>query len=115
MGARTNFELQDFKGSVWLYSHSGGDDKSSDFAEALEHARVRWGDTSYAIRMVVSYLIKDRVMEDTGFGLGSYEFGEESYDSLCANFIGNTVIYKQELFTFDEFISKFSYQGSLAS
>lgn len=115
MGARTNFELQDSKGSVWLYSHSGGDDKSNDFAEALEHARVRWGDTSYAIRMVVSYLIKDSVMEDTGFGLGSYEFGEESYDALSANFISNTVSYEQEMFTFDEFINKFSYQGSLAS
>jgi len=108
MGSRTNYELQDEKGSVWLYSHWGGDDKSMYFAEALEHARPRWGDTSYAIRMVVSYLIKDSLMDDTGFGLGSWEFGEESYDSLSANFVTNTVIYEEEIFTFEEFLKRYA-------
>ena len=107
MGARTNFELQDAKGSVWLYSHWGGDDKSADFAKALSHAEPRWGDTPYAIRMVVSYFIKDNIMEDTGYGLSSWEFGEESYDTLSANFVTNTVSYEQEVFTFDEFVQKF--------
>jgi hypothetical protein len=107
MGARTNFELQDDKGSVWLYSHWGGDNKSMDFAKALEHARPRWGDVSYAIRMVISYLIKDSLMEDTGYGLGSWESGEESYDALSANFVTNTVNYEQEVFTFEEFVQKF--------
>lgn len=107
MGARTNFELKDYKGSVWLYSHWGGDDKSTDFAKALEHARPRWGDTPYAIRMVVSYFIKDNILGDTGYGLGSYEFGEESYDTLSADFVSATVDYEQEVFTFEEFISRF--------
>ena len=107
MGARTNFELQDAKGSVWLYSHSGGDDKSMDFAKALEHARPRWGDTPYAIRIVVSHLIQDRLLDDTGYGLTSYEAGEESYDPLTANFETKVVYYEQEFFTFDDFVSKF--------
>jgi hypothetical protein len=107
MGARTNFELQDGIGSIWLYSHSGGDDKSIDFAKALEHARPRWGDTPYAIRMVVSHLIQDRLLDDTGYGLTSYEAGEESYDTLSANFVTNTVSYEQEVFTFEEFVAKF--------
>jgi hypothetical protein len=107
MGARTNFELQDFKGSVWLYSHWGGDDKSLMFAEALEHAKPRWGDSPYAIRMVISHFIKDNIFGDTGFGISSYESGEESYDPLCANFISNTVKYEQEEFTFQEFIDRY--------
>jgi hypothetical protein len=107
MGARTNFELQDAKGSVWLYSHSGGDDKSMDFAKALKHAEPRWGDTPYAIRMVVSHLIQDRLLDDTGYGLTSYEAGEESYDPLTANFETKTVNYEQEVFTFEEFVQKF--------
>ena len=107
MGARTNFELQDAKGSVWLYSHSGGDDKSMDFAKALEHARPRWGDTPYAIRMVVSHLIQDRLLDETGYGLTSYEAGEESYDPLTANFETKVVYYEKEFFTFDEFVEKF--------
>jgi hypothetical protein len=107
MGARTNFELKDYKGSVWLYSHSGGDDKSFDFACALKHAEPRWEDTPYAVRMVISYLIKDRVLEDTGFGISSYECGEESYEPLSANFVDNTVSYEQEVFTFREFVDRF--------
>ncbi len=31
MGSRTNFELKDYKGSVWLYSHWGGDSKANEF------------------------------------------------------------------------------------
>jgi hypothetical protein len=107
MGARTNFELQDGIGSIWLYSHSGGDDKSIDFAKALEHARPRWGDTPYAIRMVVSHLIQDRLLDDTGYGLTSYEAGEENYDPLTANFETKVVYYEQEFFTFDDFVKKF--------
>lgn len=107
MGARTNFELKDGEGSVWLYSHWGGDDKSTDFAKALEHARPRWGDVPYAIRMVVSRLIGDRWTSETGYGLTSYESGEESYDPLSADFTNNTVNYEQETFTFEEFIKRY--------
>lgn len=108
MGARTNFELKDSAGSVWLYSHWGGDNKSTDFAYALEHARPRWNDTPYAIRMVISYFIKDSIMGDTGYGITSYESGEESYDPLSADFISQTVDYEQETFTFEEFVKRFS-------
>jgi hypothetical protein len=107
MGSRTNYEMQDEKGSVWLYSHWGGDDKSSHFAGALQHAKPRWGDTPYAIRMAISYLIQDNLLGDTGYGITSYESGEESYDPLSANFVDKTVSYEQEVFTFDEFINRF--------
>lgn len=107
MGSRTNYELKDYKGSVWLYSHWGGDDKSIHFAEALEHAKPRWGDTSYAIRMVVSKLIGESWDSETGFGLSSYESGEESYDPLSADFVNNTVSYEQEEYTFQEFIDRY--------
>lgn len=107
MGSRTNYELKDYKGSVWLYSHWGGDDKSLTFAEALEHAKPRWGDHSYAIRMVISHFLKDNIFGDTGFGISSYESGEESYDPLSADFTNNTVSYEQQEFTFQEFIDRY--------
>ena len=107
MGARTNFELKDSNGSVWLYSHWGGDNKSYDFAKALEHARPRWLDTPYAIRMVISHFIKDSVLSETGYGITSYESGEESYDPLSADFVSKTVEYEQETFSFEEFVSRF--------
>ena len=107
MGARTNFELKDSQGSVWLYSHWGGDSKASDLAKALEHAKPRWGDVPYAIRMVISHLISDNLLGDTGYGITSYESGEESYSPLTVFFDSLTVGYERELFTFDEFIKRF--------
>jgi len=46
-------------------------------------------------------------MEDTGYGISSHESGEESYEPISVNFVGNTVSYEQEVFTFEEFVSKF--------
>lgn len=108
MGARTNFELQDYKGSVWLYSHWGGDTKANDLALALEHAEPRWGDVSYAMRMVISYLMKDNLMGDTGYGISSYEAGEESYEPISVNFSTNTVNYQDIVYTFGEFVTFFA-------
>jgi hypothetical protein len=108
MGARTNFELQDGRGSVWLYSHWGGDTKANDLALALEHAEPRWGDTSYAVRMVISYLIKDSLMADTGYGISSYESGEESYEPISVNFVGNTVNYQDIIYPFEDFVKLFA-------
>ena len=108
MGSRTNFELKDENGSVWLYSHSGGDDKAVDLATALDKAEPRWGDTPYAIRIVVSQLIGNRWDIETGFGLSSFESGEESYSPICVNFPTKTVNYEEREYTFAEFINSFS-------
>jgi hypothetical protein len=48
---------------------------------ALEHAKPRWSDDSYATRMMISYLIQDSVLEETGFGVyavngPNYELGD---------------------------------------
>jgi hypothetical protein len=108
MGARTNFELKDYKGSVWLYSHWGGDTKANDLAAAINHAEPRWADTPYAIRMVISYLIKDNVMGDTGYGISSYECGEESYVPISVDFVTMTVNYQDIIYSFEEYVKFFS-------
>lgn len=108
MGARTNFELKDEQGSVWLYSHWGGDSKVRDFAYALQKAESRWGDTPYAIRIAVSQLIGNDWNSETGFGLTSYQSGEESYDTLAADFTNNTVTYQGIDYTFEQFIEEYA-------
>ena len=40
-----------------------------DIAGALEHARPRWHDSSYCTRMIISYLMQDAGLEETGFGI----------------------------------------------
>jgi len=82
MGARINFVFKDRedKPAVVLYSHWGQDEWQRDLAMALDHARPRWGDESYLTRMVISYLIQDSVLSETGFGI--YAINDTSSD-LC--------------------------------
>ena len=83
MGARINFVFKDLdtRPSVVLYSHWGETEWQRDLAMALEHSKPRWSDDSYATRMMISYLIQDSILEETGFGIyavngPNYELGE---------------------------------------
>jgi hypothetical protein len=40
-----------------------------DLAQALQHAAVRSGDKEYYVRMAISYLMQDAILEETGFGI----------------------------------------------
>jgi hypothetical protein len=70
MGARVNFIFDDGTDSlVALYSHWGADSWQEDLAVALHHAQPRKGDYSYFTRMVISHLIQDDVLGETGYGI----------------------------------------------
>jgi len=85
MGARINFVfLEEIEGpSVVLYSHWGQDYWQVDIANALQHSQPRWQDSSYFTRMMISYLIKESVLDETGFGIYSvsgtnFDLGEQT-------------------------------------
>lgn len=70
MGARCNFIFKQKEDlAVALYSHWGEYEMHKDLAAALKHAAVRKGDPEYYTRMAVSYLLKDSILDETGFGL----------------------------------------------
>lgn len=70
MGARINYVFNDgTEHAVALYSHWGETDWQQDIARAVYMAKPRWGDTSYATRIIVSQLINDSWNSETGFGL----------------------------------------------
>ena len=70
MGARCTFVFKQKEDlAVALYSHWGEDSMHMDLALALQHATVRKGDTEYYTRMAVSHLLKDSILDETGFGL----------------------------------------------
>lgn len=101
MGARINFVFKDgTDSSVVLYSHWGQDSWESDIAEALQHARRRWDDSSYGTRMIISYLIQHNVLDETGFGIyainnsGSMDLGEQT---VVIDFTTKTVTDNQEV------------------
>ena len=77
MGARINYIFKDSltKPSVVLYSHWGETEWQRDLSMALQHAKPRWTDASYATRMMISYLTQDSIQdlefmqsEDENFG-----------------------------------------------
>lgn len=94
MGARINFVFKDGSdSSVVLYSHWGQTEWQYDIAGALEHAKPRWSDSSYATRMIISYLIQDSILDETGYGIYSvsgnnFDLGEQT---VVIDFVNKTV------------------------
>jgi len=70
MGARVNFIFNDgTPHAVGLYSHWGADSWEQDLAQAIKHAEPRKGDYSYWTRMVISHLIQNELLDETGYGI----------------------------------------------
>lgn len=98
MGARINFVFKDStNAAVVLYSHWGETEWRRDIAMALEHSKPRWSDDSYATRMMISYLMQDCILEETGFGI--YAITGPNYDmgdtTVIIDLSNNTVIDEQ--------------------
>ena len=67
MGARCTFVFKQSEDlAVALYSHWGEDSMYVDLAQALQHAAVRKGDNEYYVRMAISYLMQDSILDETG-------------------------------------------------
>jgi hypothetical protein len=70
MGDRANFGFkQSNDETIVLYGHWAGHDMLGNLASAVETARPRWTDESYATRIVISNLVGDNWHELTGWGL----------------------------------------------
>jgi hypothetical protein len=70
MGDRANFGFkQSNDETIVLYGHWAGHAMLGNLASAVETARPRWTDESYATRIVISNLVGDNWHELTGWGL----------------------------------------------
>jgi hypothetical protein len=70
MGDRANFGFkQSNDETIVLYGHWAGHEMLANLAEAVETARPRWTDESYATRIVISNLVGDNWNELIGWGL----------------------------------------------
>ena len=108
MGARTVYTFETEPGAaVYLYSHSGGEDKLTDLANAIHTAKPRWQDESYCLRIMVSNLIGDSWDSETGFGLWTENHFEEHYQPTQINVRRMSVTLNSQVFTFQQFVSEF--------
>jgi hypothetical protein len=46
--------------------------------DALERGESRWGDSEYLNRIIFSEMVKDEVMDTTGYGIGTALHGDTS-------------------------------------
>jgi len=70
MGDRANFGFKQSNGeTIVLYGHWAGYEMLKQLANAIEAARPRWTDESYATRIAVSQLVGDSWNSETGWGL----------------------------------------------
>jgi len=96
MGARVNFVFKDNTDhAVVLYSHWGADSWAYDIANAINHAakRIAMDDTSYATRMMISYLMSEFILDETGYGLFAINpANPELYDeTVIVDMVNKTV------------------------
>ena len=103
--------------TMFLYQHWSGEEQNRWFAEALETARPRWSDDSYATRIMVSQLVGDQWNSETGFGLyvGGTSHGADYNYILVADFEKQMVLICENdnsdnvlaEISFDDYISNY--------
>jgi hypothetical protein len=110
MGARINYVFKDSETGpmVVLYSHWGETEWQRDLAQALQHAKPRWDDSSYGTRMIISYLMQHEILDENGFGIyaihnDGYELGETT---VLVDFITKTVTDRVSV-PFDKFVDAY--------
>lgn len=110
MGARCNFvfkQSEDY--AVALYSHWGEDYMYESLAAALQHAqpRIKMGDAAYATRMAISYLIKDSILDETGFGITAMDPTDQGFldHPITIDFTDGTVGSGEDWHSIDDFIN----------
>jgi len=118
MGARCTFVFKQSEDlAVALYSHWGEDSMHSDLANALQHAVVRKSDNEYYTRMAVSYLLKDSILDETGFGLYACNPNDLGWADhpILIDLTNNTISDETGSHDIDSFVNYHSPSGILST
>jgi hypothetical protein len=93
MGARRNIAITSKTEpgrAIYLYSHWGGPDMHVVLQHALKRGQDRWDDPPYLTRIIFSEMIKDEVLQNTGYGI-SLEPWDEQYPTIIVDTKSKTV------------------------
>lgn len=78
MGNRRNIQLTyKDRNKIYFYTHWGADELENVIKKVLRR-KERWDDESYLARMIFSEMIKDKISEETGYGIAPYEIDSEN-------------------------------------
>ena len=116
MGDRANFGFKDRKGdTVFLYGHWAGHRMLENLANAVEAARPRWTDETYATRIAISRLVGDEWQSETGWGISVNQLADNEHKVPVIDWANATFTLMEEdlqtvVFTssLDSFVNKYS-------
>ena len=80
MGDRAMAEIKTSEGSLFVYTHWGGEGLPQCATEAVIAAKPRWDDEPYAVKIIVDQLIKEGRDQETGFGIMLTPEAEDEYN-----------------------------------
>ena len=97
-----------------LYSHWDEGHMYPLLAAALQHAqpRLQMGDIPYATRMAISYIIKDSILDETGYGISAMDPSDQAFldTPITIDLTDMTVGSGEDWHSINDFIN---YYGSL--
>lgn len=103
MGERGQILIKDT--GIYLYSHWAGYALKNMVQEALQR-KQRWTDVEYLTRIIFCEMIKEEVMEETGYGIGNSEHGDLSYPLLIIDVKNQKVKENNLVWSFEDFIKQ---------
>lgn len=114
MGDRAVIKFKETSSSpaISLYMHWGGSTQHEKLAAALEAARPRWNDHSYATRICISQIIGSEWRDVLGYGIGvddSVSMGDYNYVPVVIwdeELVRIESGYKSVSLTFDDYIER---------
>jgi hypothetical protein len=112
MGARTNYTIVTSSNpaqNLNVYAHWDGDESVAIMQNAIKAAmpRIKMGDDSYAVRIIIDQLTKHGRDSETGYGIyiGEEITSEEEYEYKEINLVNHMVTVGSITFPLDTFIS----------
>ena len=105
MGDRGNIVMGEKDGGeIYLYTHSWGEFLPKILQRALIRGKDRWDDESYLTRIIFSEMIKDRILENIGYGISTYET-DNNHANIKVNSSSQTVSCGNDIYSFQEYIT----------
>ena len=104
MGDRGNIVMVEKTGNkIYFYTHWDGSDLPRILRQALIRGKGRWDDEPYLARIIFSEMIKDNILEETGYGISTYQ-PDYNHSDLEVHCSSQTVGWKNQNWSFDDYV-----------
>lgn len=92
MGNRANVEIQYEAGqSIFFYSHWDATGVDKIVINAIQRGKGRWSDESYLARIIFCEMVKNSILDETGYGISPDEY-ETGSPKCVVNMASKTII-----------------------